>query len=353
MSPYMDALEGRLSSAASSSASASTVAFDISTVQELTDVCSAALFELPAGQPLLSNGRFCHQFQVVVSMVLFLRAAAHALAGLDPLNPQTSELPVPPRPTLGQLDRLIDQCVAMSGLCVAELQELVQGLSSADGSDTPALVALKAHIEACVSRGFLTVSPLLAERAASNLLGADLGGVVPGWPVDDWSVCGVCGVHVHAHETHRHASNRDTYDASECARLGHELGKGKKPVNILSGEVATLRQRRLEARRVALILAAGSPVVPETGLAAQVQQLHEQIAAMSTEMQQIRAACGAAEQKAAAFERAYMSSEARVADLQSRFNAVCQLQHQVASVMGVSHPTAPPTLHDVQKTFHC
>jgi hypothetical protein len=50
------------------------------------------------------------------------------------------------------MERLADQCVAMSGLCLGEMQALVQGLS-AGCADAPAVSALKAHLESqlCVT----------------------------------------------------------------------------------------------------------------------------------------------------------------------------------------------------------
>eukprot|EP00775_Hariotina_reticulata_P015236 gene15236-biopygen2480 len=299
------------SSSSTASSSRAPVEFDVKTVHELTDVLSGALSELPSGQALLSAGRFCQQFHTMVSMVLFLRCVAHALTQLDPLNPKAGQPSSSYKfTTLGQVERLVDQCVAMSGLCLAELEALVQGLPTG-GADPPALLTFKAHLQACVDDGFLTVSPALAERSAPSLLYVDSSGVVPEWPVEDWSVCGVCGVHVYAHETHAHASSKDTYDGSECARLSNQYGKGKR-LDILSGEVNELRKVRLSAKQSALAAAAAShPVVPESDLAIQVQQLHERMAAMGMEMHQLKEACGAAEHRASYFEHAFRSAEAQ------------------------------------------
>jgi hypothetical protein len=168
------------------------------------------------------------------SNVLFLRSVAHALAGVDPLQPLAEGVTlVFPKLTYGQVERLTEQCVAMAGVGQRQLGAFIEGLSGGC-PDTPAIIALKTHLGASLAQGFMAVAPALNARAAKSLMCFE-GDNVPEWPLENWPVCNVCGLHVDAHQVHAHQSSRDAYGATECARLASGLGKGKHPVNLMSG----------------------------------------------------------------------------------------------------------------------
>jgi hypothetical protein len=247
----------------------------------------------------------CNLLYAQACNILFLRSVAHALAGVDPLNPLAEGVTLAfSKLTYGQVERLTEQCVAMAGVGQTQLEAFIDGLSGGC-PDTPAVTALKTHLGASMAEGFMAVAPALNAKAAKALMCFE-GDNVPDWPLENWAVCNVCGLHVEVNRVHAHQSSRDAYGATECARLASGLGKGKHPVNLMSGEVAELRLSRLNAIKAEMAAAAAaaassvhdSHVQVETGndLALHVQGLQQQILAMSQQMQQMQAAlCSAAE----------------------------------------------------------
>jgi len=103
----------------------------------------------------------------------------------------------------------------------------------------------------------MALAPILLSMAEEGMLGTS----GKGWLVEGWSVCAICGPHVHTGDTHMHKVRKDTLTATECCDAVLATGsKGKHPFHMMHHDVHNLRKARMVSAGFAVAQTSTEPV---------------------------------------------------------------------------------------------